>query len=129
MDSPTTSPGVSAEALAQQFCQTRTGIYRIIKELLAARIVELPLNSMGNEYFASLHSERKQREILGPMPEFDLLAKKSRVPSGMPTYLASLYEVPLLTREQERTLRKMNYLKYQAGKLRETLDLDRPRSA
>ena len=44
--------GVSAEALAQQFCQTRTGIYRIIKELLAARIVELPLNSMGNEYFA-----------------------------------------------------------------------------
>jgi len=120
--------GVSAEALAQQFCQTRTGIYRIIKELLAARIVELPLNSMGNEYFASLRSERKQREILGPMPEFDLLAKKSRVPSGMPTYLASLYEVPLLTREQEAHLfRKMNYLKYQAGKLRETLDLDQPK--
>ena len=120
--------GVSAKALAQQFCQTRTGIYRIIKELLAARIVELPLNSMGNEHFASLHSERKQREILGPMPECDLPAKKSRVPSGMPTYLASLYEVPLLTREQEAHLfRKMNYLKYQAGKLRETLDLDQPK--
>ena len=54
------------------------------------------------------------------MPEFDLLVKKSRVPSGMPTYLASLYEAPLFTRKQEcNPLRKMNYLKYQAGKLRE----------
>ena len=120
--------GVSAEALAEQFCQTRTSIYRIIREMLAARIVELPLNSMGNEQFARLRSEKKQRDILGPMPECGLPAKKSRVPSGMPAYLASLYEVPLLTREQEAHLfRKMNYLKYLARKLRETLDLDRPK--
>ena len=38
----------------------------------------------------------------------------------MPPYIASLYEVPLLTREQEAHLfRKMNYLKYKASAARE----------
>ena len=46
----------------------------------------------------------------------------------MPPYLASLYEVPLLTRKQEAYLfRKMNYLKYKAGRLRAKLDPDRPK--
>ncbi len=62
------------------------------------------------------------------MPECDIPAKKLLASSGMPPYLASLYEVPLLTREQEAHLfRKMNYLKYLARKLRETLDLDQPK--
>ena len=57
------------------------------------------------------------------MPEAEAPAKKARLPSGLPPYLASLYEVPLLTREQEVYLfRKLNYLKYAAGKLREGLD-------
>ena len=90
--------------------------------------MELPLDSMGNEQFARLRSRRRKREILGPLPECDFPTKKPRVPSGLPPYLASLYEVPLLTREQEAHLfRKMNYLKYQARKLRETLDLDQPK--
>ena len=49
--------------------------------------------------------------------------KKTRGPSGLPPYLASLYEVPLLTREQEYHLfRKFNYLKFKAVKLRDKLD-------
>jgi RNA polymerase primary sigma factor/RNA polymerase sigma factor len=41
--------------------------------------------------------------------------------------LASLYEVPLLTREQEQHLfRKFNYLKFRASRLREKLNADRP---
>ena len=48
----------------------------------------------------------------------------------MPPYLASLYEVPLLTREQEAHLfRKFNYLKYRAAKLREGLDPARAKSS
>ena len=40
-------------------------------------------------------------------------------PAGLPPYLASLYEVPLLTREQEAHLfRKFNFLKYKAGEAR-----------
>ena len=47
----------------------------------------------------------------------------------MPAYLANLYDVPLLTREQEAHLfRKMNYLKYKASRLRDTLDVSRPKS-
>jgi RNA polymerase primary sigma factor/RNA polymerase sigma factor len=51
------------------------------------------------------------------------------VPSGLPAYFASLYEVPLLTREQEAHLFwKMNYLKYKASGLRDELECDRPKS-
>jgi RNA polymerase primary sigma factor/RNA polymerase sigma factor len=47
--------------------------------------------------------------------------------AGGPAYLASLYEVPLLTREQEVWLfRKFNYLKHKAKKLRDQLDAEKP---
>ena len=115
--------------MAQRFDQTRTRIYRIINDLNAARIMELPLDYIGNEQFARLCSEKKEREILRALPENDPPARKPRVPSGLPAYLASLYEVPLLTREQESHLfRKMNYLKYKASMLRAQLDLNRPTS-
>ena len=121
--------GESVEALAQRFCQTRTAIYRIINAMRAAQIMELPLDHIGNEQFARLPSRKKEAEILGPLPESDLPTKKPRLPNGLPAYLASLYEVPLLTREQEVHLfRKMNYLKYKAGALRAQLELDRPKS-
>jgi len=120
--------GDSVEGLARRFCRSRTRIYRIIQEIRAARIMELPLDSMGNEDFVGIRSEKEEREILRPPPENNLTTKKPRAPSGKPAYLASLYEVPLLTREQEAHLfRKMNYLKYKAGRLRGTLDVDRPK--
>jgi RNA polymerase primary sigma factor len=123
------SRGDSAKTLAQRFCRTSASIYRIIKGIRAARIMKLPLDSMGNEEFACLRSAKREREILGPPPEIGLPAKKPRVASGLPAYLASMYDVPLLTREQEAHLfRKMNYLKYEANRLRDTLDVDRPRS-
>ena len=53
--------GDSAETLALRFCRSCTRIYRIIQEMCAARIMELPLDSMGNEQFARLCSERKER--------------------------------------------------------------------
>ena len=122
--------GDSAESLAQRFCRSCTRIYGIIKEIRAKRIMELPLDSMDNEQFARLRSEKKERDILQPPPESDRPAKKLRVPSGMPTYQANLYDVPLLMREQETYLfRKMNYLKYKARRLRDALDAHGPRAA
>jgi RNA polymerase primary sigma factor/RNA polymerase sigma factor len=57
-------------------------------------------------------------------------AKKARRPTGLPPYLASLYEMPLLTREQEgHVFRKYNYLKYKAAKLRKELRPSQPRAA
>jgi RNA polymerase primary sigma factor/RNA polymerase sigma factor len=122
--------GESVEALAKRFCRTRTSIYRILGEMRAQRILELPLDHIPNEHFARVRTRGAERAIVGPMPEPDQPAKKSRLPSGLPPYLASLYEVPLLAREQEAYLfRKMNYLKYKASKLRDELDPVRPKSS
>ncbi len=121
--------GEPVQALARRFHRSPSRIYSIVNIMRAARVMGLPLNYMGNEQFARLHSEKKEADILGPLPESDLLTKKPRLPSGLPAYLASLYEMPLLTREQEVHLfRKMNYLKYKARALLRQLDLDRPKS-
>ncbi len=118
--------GVSVEALAKTHCRTKTSIYRVVHEMRAVRIMELPLDFIDSPMFAKPNAERV---ILGPAPDSPPPPKKPRLPSGLPTYLASLYEVPLLTREQEVYLfRKMNYLKYRASKLRATLDPQRARS-
>lgn len=119
--------GEPVEVLARRFGRTLPCIRRIINDARVARIMELPLDYMDNEQFAGLCSEAKASEILGPPPENELPTKKPRLPSGLPAYMAGLYVVPLLTREQESHLfRKMNYLKHEASKLRETLDLHQP---
>lgn len=121
--------GESVDALSKRFCRTKTSIYRIINEMRALRVMELPLDFIGNEQFEEIRLGKIEAEVLGPIPEVEQPLKKARLPAGLPPYLASLYEVPLLTREQEVHLfRKMNYLKYKAGKLREKLDLARPKS-
>ena len=121
--------GESVDALSKRFCRTKTSIYRIINEMRALRTMELPLDYIGNEQFEQIRTEKREAEVLGPMPEIEQPMKKTRLPAGLPPYLASLYEVPLLTREQEMHLfRKMNYLKHKASKLREKLDLTRPKS-
>ena len=121
--------GDSVQALAQRYYWSPSRIYRIVNEMRAAQIMGLPLDCIGNEQFARLGSEKKEAEILGPPPESDLPTKQPRVHSGLPPYLASLYEMSLLTREQEMHLfRKMNYLKYKASSLRAQLDRNRPKS-
>lgn len=122
--------GQSVESLAKRFCRTKTSIYRIIAEMRAKRIMELPLDFIVNEQFDRIKTEKQEKEVLGAPPaNLESGPKKTRLPSGLPPYLASLYEVPLLTREQEMHLfRKMNYLKYKASKLRDELDPMRPKS-
>src|SRR5436190_9568407 len=112
--------GESVDSLARRFCRTRTTIYRVLNEMRARRILELPLDYMYHESFDKAAAEK---DILGPTPAAPASTKKVRGPSGLPPYLAALYEVPLLTREQEGHLfRRFNYLKHKATKLREKLD-------
>jgi len=119
--------GVAVETLAKRYCRTKTSIYRIINEMRAKRILELPLDFIPNPEFARADAEKK---ILVEMPQPEQPVKKARLPSGLPPYLASLYEVPLLTREQEVYLfRKFNFVKYKASKLREALDPSRAKSS
>ena len=57
--------GAPVDALAKQYCRTKTSIYRVINEMRAARIAELPLDYIPNPQFAKAGAEK---EILGPMP-------------------------------------------------------------
>ncbi len=113
---------VSVDLLAKQHGRTRSSIYRIINEVRAQRILETKLEYVYNECF---DDPAQAEEILAPTPEpaDGKPPRKARAPKDLPPYLASLYEVPLLAKEQEQHLfRKMNYLKYQAAKLREELN-------
>lgn len=118
--------GASVESLARRYCRTRTSVYRIVNEMRAARILELPLDYIHNDSFAK---KKLEAEILGSMPDADSAGRKSRAPSGLPPYLASLYDTPLLNREQEYHLfRRFNFLKYKASQLRDELNPARAKS-
>jgi RNA polymerase primary sigma factor/RNA polymerase sigma factor len=112
--------GETVETLSRKFCRTKSSIHRVLNEMRARRILELPLDYMPHPTYDKPGVEK---DILSPLPASDVPAKKMRGPSGLPPYLSALYEVPLLTREQEYHLfRKFNFLKHKASKLRETLD-------
>ena len=119
--------GVSVDRLARRYDRSKTTIYRIIQEARLENILEMPLDYIPNDRFCRRGADAA---CLGPMPETETKPRKSRRPADLPAYLASLYEVPLLTREQEGHLfRRYNYLKYKADKLRKQLDLKQPKSA
>ncbi|MEL6104976.1 MAG: sigma-70 family RNA polymerase sigma factor [Planctomycetota bacterium] len=114
--------GVSVPQLCRRFKRTRTSIQRILVEMRRRRIDELALDYIYNEDF---EDATREPEYLGEEPVPATAPRKVRVPSDLPSYLASLYDVPLLTREQEYHLfRKMNYLKHKANRLRDSLGVD-----
>ena len=121
--------GVSVDVLAAQFGRTRSSIYRLINEVRARRILETKLEFIPNAAFDEPGAEA---EILAPMPPpaEGKTPRRPKAPKGLPPYLASLYEVPLLDREQESHLfRQMNFLKSQAQKLRQAIDPARAKAA
>ena len=118
---------ISVDRLTRRYERTKTTIYRVINEVRASKIMELPLDFIPNPRFSRRGAEKF---CLGPMPESDSSTRKPRRPSGLPPYLASLYELKLLTREQEAHLfRGYNFLKYKATKLREQLDVAQPKAS
>jgi len=121
--------GVSAEVLARQYHRTRSSIYRVINEMRARRILGAKLEFIDNSSFGERNAAAT---ILGPLPEPPVgkTPRRPKAPKGLPPYLGSLYEVPLLDREQEMHLfRQMNYLKYRAHERRSKLDPTRARTA
>jgi len=129
--------GVSATALAARFRRGRGSIYRIINEMRARSLRERTIDYVYNPQFDLPGAEEM---ILGggdgeahgeAGPDAGKTPRRPpRVPADLPPYLRSLYEVPLLSREQERRLfRSYNYLKHRADRLRRRLDLNRVRSA
>ncbi len=113
--------GHSADTIGKRYCRTRNTVYRVVNEMRAKAIMELPLEYVDSPEFHRKGAEKRILEADMPIPEG--ANRKVRTPVGLPRYLASLYEVPLLTREQEAFLfRKFNFLKYQAFKVREKIE-------
>lgn len=116
--------GEPVESIAKRYRRSKASIYRVILSQRAEHVMQLPLDYIPNALFTRKSAEKVVDQ---PFPGADEPAKKVRRPSGLPAYLASLYEVPLLTREQEVWLfRKFNYLKHQASELRKQLNPERP---
>ena len=115
---------VASLAIAHSLSESQTR--RLIRQARYERILELDLEYMPNR--ADFEKKGAEAKILAPTPEPERAVRKARRPDGLPAYLASLYETPLLTREQERHLfRKYNFLKHRAAKLRDALNPERPK--
>jgi RNA polymerase sigma factor (sigma-70 family) len=116
------------DQLAKRFRRTRTSMYRVINEVRATQLLEHPLEYI---YHPSFDDPSLEADIRAPMPdeeEYEARKHTMSAPKDVPPELASCYDYPLLSKAQEQHLfRKMNFLKYQASKLRERLDPARAR--
>ncbi len=79
-----------------------------------------PVEYIDSELFAAPNADELILEVAEP-PRQPL--RRQRIPKDLPSYLRSLYETPLLTREQEQDLfRRYNHLKYQARRAVEAVE-------
>ncbi len=118
--------GETLVRLAKRFHTSTGRISRILAQQLLKQVQELELDYIPNEHFFHT-SAAEERVVLGPAPDARPPAKKVPRPTGLPPYLASMYETPLLTREEEQHLfRRLNYLKHKASELRKGLNIRRP---
>lgn len=121
--------GIGVERLAKRYRRTRTSMYRIINEMRARRLLDQPLEYIPHPSFDDPAFEPV---ILASMPdveEYEAQRRQMHAPKDVPPELAPLYEVPLLSKEQEQHLfRQMNFLKCKASRLRERLDPQRVRN-
>jgi RNA polymerase sigma factor (sigma-70 family) len=115
--------GIPVDTLAKRFQRTRTSMYRVINEERARQLLDQPLEYI---YHESFDDPAREAEILAPMPgaeDYEAKRRDMRAPKDAPPELASLYEQPLLNKEQEQhQFRKFNFLKYKASRLRDQLD-------
>jgi RNA polymerase primary sigma factor/RNA polymerase sigma factor len=115
--------GASYESLAATYGRSASTIRRIVNQRRALAIQDLPLDAVFSEEFLAPNAAA---ECLARLPE-PPRRRPARAPKDLPAYLTSLYDVPLLTHEQERHLfRKLNYLKWRANRLRQQLRPERP---
>ncbi len=118
--------GASASRLGTRYGRTRSSIYRIATEFRVRTLLDQAIEFMPSDEF----SEPEIEELI-LTADFELdLPDHSDPSSEIPPYLADLYVTPLLTREQEQFLfRKMNYLRFKATELRDSLPASRQKSA
>ena len=129
--------GIPVRAIASELGADTKAVADTIKALRVEAVRAQNLQFIPSPEFqyhgSPLGRQEWERRLLDEYPA-SRKSETRKAPSGLPRYLAALYETSLLTPEQERYLfRKLNYLKYKAGALRDTFrerepqdkDLDR----
>lgn len=119
--------GTSVSRLTARYGRTRSSIYRIATQYRVQTLLDQSIEFMPSDEFTEPDADE---QILDAGFELDLPdPSKLGPPSEIPPYLADLYVTPLLTREQEQFLfRKMNYLKFKAAMLRDSLPSSRQKA-
>jgi RNA polymerase sigma factor (sigma-70 family) len=123
--------GVSIPALSRQYDRTRGTIYRVVNEMRARQLLSRSIDYIHNPQFDLPDADDR---ILSPSDVPDRRTGPARLkpkaPADLPPYLRALYDVPLLTPEEERSLfRQYNYYKYKADQLRKRIDLNNIRTS
>jgi RNA polymerase primary sigma factor len=110
--------GITVHNLAKSFKRTASSMYRVIHEIRAQRLLDQKLEYIDNPTFADPTNDAAYLTDMPGMAEFEQARRSMRIPKDAPPELTSLYQVPLLTKEQEQhQFRKMNYLKFKASQL------------
>ena len=122
--------GVPVASLARRYRRARGSIYRIINEMRARRLLERKIEYVYNPQFDLRDAEKWILQDPPEPEEPSVRPRPVRIPKDLPPYLRRLYEVPLLSPVQERSLfLKYNFLKYKADQLRQQLDLNNLRAS
>jgi RNA polymerase sigma factor (sigma-70 family) len=97
-------------------------MYRVINEIRAQRLMDQNIECIYHPSFDDPAEEAIIRAAMPGAEQFNAARRSLRVPKDAPPELASLYEVPLLSKDQEQHLfRKMNFLKHKAAKMLEDM--------
>lgn len=115
--------GVSIAEIARRFGRSKAVICASLAEMRAIRLKSLVVDFIDNPEFQRDDAESR---IVSNLPT-ELPSATAQAPSGLPSYLTELYEVPLLTREEEQHFfRLMNFLKYRFVQLQKSLNPAKP---
>jgi len=114
--------GVPVQTLARKYNKAPSSIYRTMNEVRAEQMIQ-PVDLIASPEF---DDPAREAEILAPMPgeeKFEVAHRDMKAPRDVPPELASLYEWPLLSKEQEQhQFRLMNFLKHKLNILKRSID-------
>jgi len=114
--------GTDTKQIAKQHGLSRAKVEQIGTEMRAYELINRKLTYVYHPEFDSPDAKRRIMDI--PEPQHSgASGKATQAPSSAPAYLKALYEVPLLTHEQEADLfRRYNYCKYSASRMIQELE-------
>ncbi len=109
--------------ISKKYYRSVSSISKAIHEYDKVKVSLLDLDYVDNELF---YQEDASNAILNSdMPEGTKTNSTPKLPSEIMAVYGSVYEAPLLTREQEEYLfKKYNYLKLSASEYRSSKDID-----